>query len=572
MTPEELRKTAAEARAELLATQQGLSVGAQTSANNNSGTLEENARAAKEELAVNRQELINQNLLPEPVPSALDKIFTQPFERATARMEGTFDRVLSTPPTMQEQMTDPQSLESAYVNNTSLPSVLLQVGGAPISLSLDVLGSGIGVGASKAYGLLPDSTKQGVSEFFIELGKTEVGNKAIQAASNGVEAYEDFKAYYPNMAADIEVGLDIFGGVPKQIIKNFSPDLNPLVLQRVGMRNELRPLQGVDKDIYNIAYSGPDQKRTIQQAETTTDPQGVLGIQGQRATDNQLNVIDDLKAVGVSGNKTLQQNFNKVIEGLDRLDDELIAASRKLKQPIEVANIRENLNQGIKQLKEQLPDLFNSPEINKKITNAYVKMMAKLEEQGYSVEGVIQARRAFDSEMKRQGIDAGSSQINPGIVASRVVRDAVNRSIAQVMPESPKILSKRSNLLSVYDNIGNNAANEAKTSFGRYVAELGLDSMSGENFTSRIINSAYILGFTPVMAPYYFMKQSLKRPSPARGRAKVGYVLRDIKDEITKGIEKTKDPVKRRALLANKPVVFGSLEEAARTLMEEEDY
>ena len=62
-----------------------------------------------------------------------------------------------------------------------------------------------------------------------------------------------------------------------------------------------------------------------------------------------------------------------------------------------------------------MPDVFNDPAMSKKLEKAYAKMMAKLDEQGNSVEGVIAARRAFDAEFARQGVDAGSSLISGGI-------------------------------------------------------------------------------------------------------------------------------------------------------------
>jgi len=568
MTPEEIKKKSEEAKLELALRQQGVEVQSSTPSQQASMSLAEKAAAAKEELFTKRQNMQASGVTPEAPPSVLDRVIKQPYERAQQRMVGTMERAMG--PT--EAQMQGASVEQQYQMSQAPSSTVLQVAATPVSLTLDVLGSSIGVGAGAAWSLAPESAREGVSEFFVQMAQTSVGQKAIKAAMSGADSWKTFKEKYPEQSANIEAGLDIFGGVPRNIVKDSTVDLRPLVLERVGLRNELKPLAGIDKDVYNIAYSGPTQKKTVQQAELTTDPKGILGIQGQRATQEQLDVVDELKRAGINGSKTLQQNFNSLISHLDKLDDELIGKARNIKKPISVDNITRYAKEELAALREAMPDLFQTPEINRKVEQAYAKMMAKLEDQGLSVEGVIQARRAFDSEMKRQGVDVGSSKINPSVVTSRAIRNATNRAIAEVMPESTDLFTRRSRLLGVYDNIGNNAANEAATRFGRYVAELGLDTMSGENFTSRLINGAYILGFTPIITPYYWMKKTLKRPSPARGRAKVAYVLRDVKDEIDKAIASTKDPNKKRALLLNKPVVFASLEEAARTLMEEEDY
>lgn len=529
-------------------------------------SLQEESARAQENLSVAQSNVSNVTE-PEP-PSVLDRILTQPYGRAVDRMEGTISRTLG-PPQNTQGMGLPE-LQQSGQQTQPIGSTVVQIASTPVSLGLDVVGSTIGVGAEKAWGLVPESSRQGVSQFFMEMMNTDEGKAALQAASKGIEYWNEFKEANPGVAANIEVGLDIFGGVPKNIVSEATLDQTPLVLTKVGLRNEVKPLAGGDADVWNIAFKG--DKKTIDQAANTTGPQGPLGSQRQMATGEQLEVVDVLKEVGVNGSQTLQQNFNSLIKGLDDLDDRLIASSRKVRRPVDLDVWRQNINQEIRKLKEQMPDVFNEPTMAKKLDNAYAKMMAKLEEQGNSVEGVIAARRAFDAEMGRQGVDAGSSLINPAVISSRVLRDATNRSINQALPESTEIFGKMSKLLSVYETVGNKASKEAKTNLGRYIAELGLDSMAGENFSSRLINGAYILGMTPVFAPYKLIKDYLKRPSPARGRAKVAYVLRDIKDEISKGLSRIQDPVKKRALLANQTTVYASLEEAARQIMQEEDY
>lgn len=528
-------------------------------------SVEEEASKAREHLSAAQSTVINVSE-PEP-PSALERILSQPYNRAVDRMEGTISRTLD--PQNTQGMSLPE-LQQSGQQSQPIGSTVVQIASTPVSLGLDVIGSTIGVGAEKAWGLVPESSREGVSQFFMEMLNTDEGKAALQAASKGVEYWNKFKENNPGVAANIEAGLDIFGGVPKNIVSEATLDQTPLVLTKVGLRNEVKPLAGGDADVWNIAYKG--DKKTVEQAANTSGPQGPLGSQRQLATGEQLEVVDSLKEIGVNGSQTLQENFNTLIKGLDDLDDKLIAASRKVRRPVDLDVWRQNINQEIRNLKEQMPDVFNDPAMSKKLEKAYAKMMAKLDEQGNSVEGVIAARRAFDAEFARQGVDAGSSLINPSVIASRVLRNATNKSISQSLPESTNIFGKMSRLLSVYDTMGGKAAREAKTNIGRYVAELGLDSMAGENFTSKLINGAYLLGMTPVMAPYKLMKDYLKRPSPARGRAKVAYVLRDIKDEISKGLSRIQDPVKKRALLANQATVYASLEEAARQIMQEEDY
>jgi hypothetical protein len=59
------------------------------------------------------------------------------------------------------------------------------------------------------------------------------------------------------------------------------------------------------------------------------------------------------------------------------------------------------------------------------------------------------------------------------------------------------------------------------------------------------------------------------KPTPAKGRAKVAYVLRDIKREIAKGLDAIKDPVKKQSLLKDRKTVYAALDAAAKQYSEE---
>ena len=61
------------------------------------------------------------------------------------------------------------------------------------------------------------------------------------------------------------------------------------------------------------------------------------------------------------------------------------------------------------------------------------------------------------------------------------------------------------------------------------------------------------------MGPYAYIKNQLKRPGPAKVRAKVSYLKRDMFGEIKKAIQATQDPVKRNMLKRDSKEIYAYL-------------
>ena len=140
-----------------------------------------------------------------------------------------------------EKMTTVPSLEDTYANmgvqkGTNLPSVILQTIGNPVSLGFDVLANAIVVGAEKGLALVPDSAKEGTMEFLNQAVQTETGQMAMEALAQGSEAWEEWSQKYPNEAANWRSFFEIQLGLPKRIIVDYSPDLNPIKISEIGLK------------------------------------------------------------------------------------------------------------------------------------------------------------------------------------------------------------------------------------------------------------------------------------------------------------------------------------------------
>ena len=514
--------------------------------------------SAKDSLSTAREKLkiARDNLeTVEPVEkeaTGFERIVQQPYQRAVGRQAATFERIAE--------------------GTTTPGSVLLQTISNPVSMLIDSAANAVVVGAEEAFGmLLPDDMEEAAKQKFKEMLNTEYGQKAIAALSEGEEAWKAFSKMYPDEAANMAGFADIYFGVPRNIIKDFSPDLKPLKIEKVGLRNEVQPLEGIDKDIYNIAYSKPGGKKTLEQAEMTTGPRGLMGAQKQIANEDQLNVLDELRKAGVKGNLTVQDNFNNMISYLDKLDDAVIKISRRVKEPVDMGLLRQNLRSEISTMISGNPAVFGeaSKATNRKIKDLVSQFMVHVEEQGNSVEGIIQARRAFDSDMERLGMDLGTSKTSTNILLARAVRNAANKSIFNSVPEAEQIFSKMSRVLSVYDNVGIKASQEAATNLGRLAVELGLKDLMGGTGKSQLINVPLALGYSVLASPVIMLKRAMKAEIPAKGRAKVAYALRDVKNEISKALSKVKDPKKKASLLKSKEAAWVALEAAAAKLEKE---
>ena len=63
------------------------------------------------------------------------------------------------------------------------------------------------------------------------------------------------------------------------------------------------------------------------------------------------------------------------------------------------------------------------------------------------------------------------------------------------------------------------------------------------------------------------MKNLLKNAKPAKVRAQVAYVLRDVFKEIDKGLGRMKDPARKKLLVDKKPVIYAALKAAGDQLI-----
>ena len=481
------------------------------------------------------------------------RFFSEPYERGIQRQAETFERMGNTAQAgsmggIAAAINDPAVLREQYRQSTNIPSVLLQTVTTPLRVAFDSASEMVSFGVSKGVGFLPEGLREGAAEQFASLMETQGGQMAMAAAGEGIEAWKEFEQNYPNEAANLVAVMDL--GFTKGTGTLVKQPVIPMKIERVGMRNETKPLAGGDADVYNILFEG--KKKTQEQVGLTTDPKGVMGKQEQLATPEQLADVDLAKTAGVNGKNTLQQNYNNLQKYYDGLEDNLWKLlgknEKKTNWPEIDDNLRANAKAQFDALVQSNPKLMESKEAQRQISGLYKEFLSILDEQGGTLRGLRVARSMFDDRLNRMGYDLSGDRLSVGNLAAMAVRKSVNQTIYGVVPQAEGILGKMSQLIPMLGSLGAKAATESKTRFGRFVAELGIEDFAGSSAQSKILNAGYVLGATVVLSPYMWIKNQLKRPGPAKVRAKIAYIKRDMFSEINKAIKSTKDPVRRSML------------------------
>lgn len=525
----------------------------------------------------------------DPDVTFFDRVFAEPMERASQRQAAINQRVATTLKSdftlegfrRARNMTNEEYAKFSSQQKTDLPSVLVQTAANPVAMVFDGLSELVLMGAEGAVGLLPESFKEGGKEQFAKLMQTKGGQMAFAAAAQGMKEWQEFQEAYPNEAANLIAVFDI--GAGRSVVdfsQTLAKEFSPQKVVQMGLRKQTAPLAGDDKYIYNILF-GRDVK-TPEQVDLTQDPSGLRGVQEQLASEAQLEQIDIAKAAGVSGGKTLQQNYNALDSYLTGLEDQLMALLKRNEVNVDpatlMANLRTNLKKEFDDLVARNSDVFKTDKAARaEVTRFYKTMLKIIDEQGDTLEGFRIARTLFDSRANKiPGVDLSGGTLNPASLSAMAVRNAVNRSIADVVPESRVLFGRMSKVIPIKNSVQQKAAREAEARFGRFMQNTGLDKMMGSTSISMALNAGLTLAGVALLSPITFVRRQMRRAGPAELKAKVAYIKRDVFEKINEAVASVSSPGERRRLLREKAAIYTYLNAAFKqveqeTAQEEED-
>lgn len=508
--------------------------------------------------------------------SLWNRFFSEPYERAVQRQAATFERMGNTMQAgsaegIQAALADPEVLKQQYQQSTNLPSVLLQTVTTPLRMVFDSAAEMFVFGVEKGVAMMPEGLKEGAAEKFNDLMQTEGGQMAMAAAGEGLEAWQKFEETFPNEAANLVSILDL--GFTRGTGTLVKQPIVPMKIEKVGRVSETKPLKGRDSDVYNVLFN--TGKKTPEQVKNTTDPQGLLKTQQQLASPEELEVVALAKAAGVAGNLTAQQNYNKISQYYDNLEQSLMAAAGKREAKINLDEINTSVKANVKAAFDELvttnPKLMESKTAQREWASWYKEFLSIFSEQDGTLKGLRSARTLFDNRATRMGTDLSGESVTTRNLAAMAVRTGVNRSFIQVVPEAEGIFEKMSKLSPAMATVNNKASTEAATALGRFLEKTGITQKAGSTAQSNfsLVNAGFVLGYTVGLSPVWFIRDQLRKAKPADYRAKLAYVKRDIFDEIKNAIKSTKDPVKRSMLQRDSKEVYVILNAAFKELEDE---
>ena len=530
----------------------------------------EDARREALKVAQDNLSFMSQEPQEQQDPSAYERIVEQPLQRAGQRYKNIGESIVEE----VEMMAAPVDMSVVDPSKgTDIPSVLIQSAAGPLALGFDMAANALMVGAGKGVDLvLPDSLQDDVKQGLMGFFQTEAGQTALSFMSEGMEGWERFSTLYPNEAANITSLVDL-SGAPSRVFRIVDRSIEPFKVSKIGLRKVEEPLKGIDSDVYKIAFEQPSGVKTTEQVKRTAGPQGVLRTQKQLATEEQLKTIDILKAAGVNGNKTFQENYNLIVQQADKLDDQIIKLARQKTYgsgpytiPLDTLNV--NLKEAMLETITNYPKLFSTKASKAEFKKIISQYHAFLKQQGNTVEGMISARKLLDDFSKKTGVDLSGTQLSAVTSATIAVRRAVNKTISDEVPEYATLNSQKAALLGVMETVEKKAARETQNALTRFIENTRLDKLVGGTAGSLQYSGPLSVLFGLVVSPAYMIKNAMKRNLPARARARVGYALRDVKKELDAGLENalkvTTDPQARKQLIQDRRTILVALETASQ--------
>lgn len=517
---------------------------------------------------------------PTPEKSFVERVFGGPLQRSGERLSALGGRVTET----LKPVEDPFApiTEEYLRERTDVGSALVQVVAEPVSIFFDALGEALVFGAEKGIGVITtDEQQKQALEYVQEFMQTEAGQAFSAALQTGAEGIKAFQEKYPNEAANLRAITDLTGSglftkVGKEVDLLSLPKTpepapkEPFKLSKIGLRKVDEPLAGDDKDLWNLAYN--TGTKTDEQLDLLTEAQGPFRTNRQLVTQEQLDVVDELKKAGVIGSMNPITANLQINKQLDTLEDVLIKMSRASDAFIQIQPnaVLNRAKQKFSTAVQELPGTMANKQSTRLINEYITQFQAFVKKHGNTAEGLREARKDFDYWLEKQGVHLGEADLTMRGQAGRIIRESVNETIAEVVPESDELLSRMNKLLKIKPTVVEKARKTSTNAVGRYLQWSGFDVMKGRSALSQTHNTPVALGFATLGSPFYLIGKLAKTRYGGKGRASFSYAMRDFFKAIDKKI-KTASPEEIKAWKVDQKIVYAAVREAVTSLEEQYD-
>jgi len=478
-----------------------------------------------------------------------------------------------------------QTITDAYLNGEqSYAEGLLQVGGkVAAGAVLDLIGEVVISGGRGLLTITPDviedPIRSGLTGVAHEFLNTDIGQRGLEAAVEGVEKWGAFKEENPRSARNIEAVVDV--AVLLAPVKG-KPKAPTTAIGRTG-ESFARSSSAVSKKQHLTFTEGlvrPKQMKAIREAEVArTTESGLLKQKWTTPSAAEKSMAQEVSTVsGVSVKKTLQGNYNAIAAEVKRESDDLVRSLSKDDFIVPRAEFRAEMDSVLLKLQDNPLIVGDAAKVAERIVR---KMDDLVDINKSSGSGLLRSRKELDAWMRSQ---KGPNIFDPKLenamsIALREVRQATNDFISARATNVgvKESLKKQSTLLRAMDNIVPKAADEASNTLLRlWHNGLRLLPLRGE-FNQAMAAAFGVggLGASAIFAPMFTKLAfgsigayaAYRYVTGPASRREIGKALKAI-DQM---IRKTSDAQLIRSLRADRALLLELSKEAKKDINNEQD-
>ena len=386
-----------------------------------------------------------------------------------------------------QEFDDPANPEKVFAFGASKRGLL--------GTGLDLLGQGAKLSAMQYSDMIPDTVEKKIVDSLSETARVVAENPLIsaglEAAKSGFNAYMEWKEANPRTGRAMEGVFntaELFAPPLTRKPVRDTPLIRTLADEQyarsihleTGQRRDylntvIEPIQTPANDLKRAERMTQDEKGRNSYVPTETETEMVNVLQG----------IEDINSDKsfVAIRETLEKEVNKTHNSLNKLLGKSKFKFNKKKLESDLKNkIEIDLNDN--------PVLIGDAKAV--ATKIYNKALRLLKEADGSPTSIINVRRQLDKWSKDAGKSSYDGTENAWTVSQRLIRDFLNESVAEAVPNT-KVLEKLRRqhlLLRSRDRVLPKSAKEADTSIGRTAQNVSnaLDLQMPKTMVGKVAN------------------------------------------------------------------------------------
>ena len=386
-----------------------------------------------------------------------------------------------------QEFDDPANPEKVFAFGASKRGLL--------GTGLDLLGQGVKLSAMQYSDMIPDTVEKKIVDSLSETAKVVAENPLInaglEAAKSGFNSYMEWKDANPRSGRAMEGVFntaELFAPPLKRkpvrdtsLIRTLADEQYARSIhlesgkRRDYLNTVIEPIQTPANDLKRAERMTQDEKGRNSYVPTETETEMVNVLQG----------IEDINSDKsfVAIRETLEKEVNKTHNSLNKLLGKSKFKFNKKKLESDLKNkIEIDLNDN--------PVLIGDAKAV--ATKIYNKALRLLKEADGSPTSIINVRRQLDKWSKDAGKSSYDGTENAWTVSQRLIRDFLNESVAEAVPNT-KVLEKLRRqhlLLRSRDRVLPKSAKEADTSIGRTAQNVSnaLDLQMPKTMVGKVAN------------------------------------------------------------------------------------